>query len=324
MPEAEAVAPELGAEQLQSVIDGAEGALDNQVAEEDFAAGYDNPEFAPEGKGSVAPESAYNDEETPDNGSGDPKPSSDEPPDTDKTEARFAALEARLRKSEGKNGELIGKLKQIERAKSAPVEPKKKALSVVIDEDASLSELRTDEPEQAKAMARVAEITAEHVLASTAANVDARVIADAANSRARDMGKLDDRHEGWQDTISTPEFLAYAYKGGPNTEEQAYYRELRDAQDPSTSEVWASFETKYPEWGKDRGRMLNSGDVYETSQMLSQFDNYQAIEADKQKAADGKKSRLAKAAAPTKSTSTPQARRVQTAEEDLQAGYEAG
>lgn len=246
-------------------------------------------------------------------------------------EEQIAELQAKLRTSQSKVGEYNSKLINERKKNQAPAAEVPKAPTATDLKDAmgnneKLVALKEEFPEIGDALQDIVNQATSGVMESmpTAAKLDDLVKAGIAEAKGGLM--LDMKHSGWETTVVTEEFVEFAYEGGPNVEERGLYFNLRDGKDPRADKFFDALIEKYPIWGDEKGRLLQSGSHDDAIDIL---DQYSASRTAQNEGGDtvvippAKKGKvnLARSVAATKSTSTPAGKVTDTEEDDFVSGF---
>lgn len=135
-------------------------------------------------------------------------------------------------------------------------------------------------------------------------------------AEARQHAILDVKHEGWEDTIKTPEFMAWAHASGPTEIERTQLSQLQ-ATDPARYAVTQNeLIQKYPQWWASRGHLINSSKAADASKLLDEFKS-----SGKPKPS-GQRTRL-EAAIPVKGTGGGESRQTETDAEAMRRAFDA-
>lgn len=127
------------------------------------------------------------------------------------------------------------------------------------------------------------------------------------------------KHEKWQETINSPEFIAYAYIDGPTEEERVQHARLANTDPAGEKAMTATIAQKYPQWWGKFGHLINSDKPADAIKMLDQY-----VEHTKKPPpqATRSKSRL-EAAIPVKGAPNTDTRQTMSDEEAAQAGFDS-
>jgi hypothetical protein len=136
-----------------------------------------------------------------------------------------------------------------------------------------------------------------------------------AKAEARELAKLDARHEAWEDTIRTPEFTAWAFDGGPTQAEREAQAQLTDPVQAEAAQN--ALIRKYPQWWADKGALMDSPKSSDASKLLDAYSSAAQGRATTQQ----KRNRLAAAVTP-RGTQQP-AHDAVSDNEAAQAAFEA-
>lgn len=229
-------------------------------------------------------------------------------------EEQMAEMRKAMRKIQGKNGELNAKLQKLSEAQTAP--EIKKTLEELLAENPKMGYMKEEFQEMYESQQAAAEITRQSIMDDLPAG-----LSPEETKAMIDRGVLEVVHVGWQDTVKSEDFLAFAYQGGPSAEEVKEYLTAKRANDPESDIMFNTFMDQYPEWGDSKGRLLNSSYVSDAKNLLDQYEDHRSAPARK---AQINKTRLSKNVAATKSSSEGQAKRRQTAEEAFEEGFKNG
>jgi hypothetical protein len=140
-----------------------------------------------------------------------------------------------------------------------------------------------------------------------------------ARDEARRLARVDAAHDGWDETINTPEFKGWAFTGGPNAEELSQQRTLEQSNGAEAEAHMHALLQKYPQWWADRGHLIYSDKAADAIKLLDAFKA--SAEKPARPAADPVKAkkRLEDALTP-QGSSAPQ-RQIETEEDAFAAGF---
>jgi len=139
------------------------------------------------------------------------------------------------------------------------------------------------------------EVTTTFADAIKSAEARARATAIA---EARELARIDSRHEGWEETINSKEFIEWSYSGGPSPEERARYFALKRTAPDQAAAFFANFARTHPKWWGDRGALMDSDKSRDAIKLLDEY-----AEHSKSRVTQQKKQEKLRAAVPAKGTS---------------------
>ena len=143
-------------------------------------------------------------------------------------------------------------------------------------------------------------------------------IADA-KTEARELAKLDAKYDGWEDTIQTPDFQAWAFEGGPTQEERDQAAAVTD---PAKAEAAQNaLIRKYPIWWSEKGALMESPKSADAAKLLDNYTGHVTAQSKSKTTTQDKRNRLVAAVTP-KGTQQP-AREAVSDDEAAQAAFEA-
>lgn len=135
-------------------------------------------------------------------------------------------------------------------------------------------------------------------------------------TEARQHAILDIRHDGWEETINTPEFRAWAHVGGPTETERTQLSQLQMADPARYAIAQNDLIQKYPQWWASRGHLINSSKAVDAIKLLDEFKS-----SGKPKPS-GQRTRL-EAAIPVKGTGGGESRQTETDAEAMRRAFDA-
>jgi hypothetical protein len=142
----------------------------------------------------------------------------------------------------------------------------------------------------------------------------------ASARETREFARLDSKHDGWEDTINTPEFAAWTFSNGPTPTEQAQWRLLK-ADSPDKAEAYFSqFAERYPQWWAEKGKAMASSSAKDAIALLDGYQAHTKSISDKQKRDEKNAQRLEGAVMP-RSAGAPPGQPTQDDEAAFNAGY---
>lgn len=116
---------------------------------------------------------------------------------------------------------------------------------------------------------------------------------------ARQLAQIDLKHEGWETTINTPEFKAYALQGGPSLDRYSEFKALGQTDPAKAGEMLESFKSSFPEWWESKGSALFSGSAKDAITLLDSFSEH------RKKAEEEKGRRLSRETRLSRAVTTP-------------------
>lgn len=301
-----------------------------EQAEAELAAGFNRvrPE---ETEKQAGPVTMLTEEETP---STEAAPAVEATPaEADPLDARFAAYDAknneRLRKLEGHIGGLKSQLQQaLNTAKDVKAggkdAPTGDQITAAPIGSAKWAKLKEEFPEWGEA---IEEVLATRTPAPKADTTDIRrelateiqTRTTEARDEARQLARLDIKHEGWEQTVVSPEFETWGFANGPNEAERSQFKELTRTAPDKAAALQHDFAKKYPQWWAERGALMDSTNASDAIKLLDAFKEHQATAAQAAAVKQGKTNRLA-GAAPLKGAAVG-APRLLNDEDGLTVGF---
>lgn len=269
-------------------------------AEAKFEAGFlsitgDSEEEAPAKPEAVEDEpksdgdSAKGDEPAGEATEGVDPPDGDEPKKPEPTQAdQSRQFSKRLRKLEGKLGDLLESAnRQVDETDEGTKkrEEAEAALKRIEAIEKSVSEFAELDPLKDELLAQRAII--EDLTSQISGNPGSGVTSEEVERRIN-VAVLDTVHPDWQETTQTSEFEAFAFEGGPPSEEREEYNALlRSGKLEDAGAIEREWEEDFPDWWKDRGHAVFANSHKEVAQLLDRFaeQNRQADEERKQREA---------------------------------------
>lgn len=102
-----------------------------------------------------------------------------------------------------------------------------------------------------------------------------------ATASARELARIDLKHEGWEDTVKKPEFLTWSLEGGPDVARYQQIRELESTDRQKFGEATAALQADHPEWWKAKGAYIFSSRSTDAIALLDGFAEHtrKAVEA---------------------------------------------
>jgi len=347
---------ELNADQLDDIIEGEGDIIEDDEAEAAFAEAFED-ETTPLGEEDKDLEASGGEEEelgdadkvgsdkkedSPDDDDevvdkDKEKPSDDK--DKDKNKDEDADYKTQLRKANSKYGELNSKyltlkktseerFEKLEAKLKAPEKPTPEQVEEARKSTEKLDALKAEFPEwggafdeQNQNFQQQIKDLREEVLAKVPANSDKASDGTEEVDEKIAIGVLDIAHKGWKNTINTQDFQDFAFQDGPTTAERAVYFHLVRSEDPESSEMFAGFLEKYPDWGEKYGTLLGSSKASDVGELLDQFEEARTAQYNEDQLAAHRRSNLEKGTAATKGSSRVTRTAPATAEEGFAAGF---
>ena len=136
----------------------------------------------------------------------------------------------------------------------------------------------------------------------------------------REFAKLDSKHDGWEDTINTPQFAEWAFAQGPTAVEQAQWRMLKAQSPDKAEEFFKTFEERYPQWWQDRGALMASSVAKDAIALLDGYQAHTKAVSAKQQQQDKSKQRLEAAIQP-RGAGAPPGQPAEDEEAAFASGY---
>ena len=301
-------------DQLNTIIDEEGSTIDDSDAQAAFESSFDGSpvEVVDDEPKSEEPEAEQEEaEEEPEAEVAEPK-AAEKPEIT--AEERMEALEKRLRRSESRYGELNSKSKtqlaQIEALKKGREAPTEEQAKAAMEDGEKFKELARDFPEWAGATKEAMEFATREIRSSMP-DIDAlRKEMDDKLEFAEISRKLDKKHDGWENTINTEEFIKYAYDG-VSDEDRDLYLDLKSKNDPRADEQFSYMLDSNPDWAESNGKLLASNDAKDVIKFLDEFKATQTP----QDTGSSKKDRLRMNVAATNGSSKQSVKRNDSAED---------
>lgn len=134
---------------------------------------------------------------------------------------------------------------------------------------------------------------------------DLQGFVSASTRELREFAKLDSKHDGWEDTINTPQFAEWAFSNGPTPTDQAQWKLLKSDSPDKAEEFFKQFEQRYPQWWKERGSHMASSNAKDAIALLDGFQAHNTAVSDRKKQQDKSAQRLGAAITPTGAGAPP-------------------
>ena len=301
-------------DQLNTIIEEEGSTVDDSEAEEAFLASYEGDDTK------VVDDEPEEEEQEPEQEEVEEEPEADKEEEPEATkpaisaEDRMEAMEKRLRRSESRYGELNSKSKtqlaQIEALKKGREAPTEEQAKAAMEDGEKFKELARDFPEWAGATKEAMEFATREIRSSMP-DIDAlRKEMDDKLEFAEISRKLDKKHDGWENTINTEEFIKYAYDG-VSDEDRDLYLDLKSKNDPRADEQFSYMLDSNPDWAESNGKLLASNDAKDVIKFLDEFKATQTP----QDTGSSKKDRLRMNVAATNGSSKQSVKRNDSAED---------
>ena len=200
-------------------------------------------------------------------------------------------LEQRLKSLEGRIGKVLNFVDQATKATQASgaATPTQTQIAAATQDPKKWNELKKDFQEWGDAIDERLAIERESILKSIPkVDLDGirREFAESSQASASELRQkiaLDLAHEEWEETIKRPEFVEFAYSGGPTADEQSAFLNMRDGvrnelgqfdappQPEKADQFFNSFALKYPQWWAERGAFLASPHAKDAKKLLDKY-----------------------------------------------------
>ena len=242
-------------------------------------------------------------------------------------EAREKALREDYHRVESKFGRME---KQLQEALSRAAVPANANVRKALDSLPEFKEIQSDNPEYAKVFeALAANIAAPDVsgmLATMQDKLRAEYQAELVKLR------LETKHEGWEQTAKSPEFIEFVYTDGPTPQERNGLESIGKLMDEATKKGDVATANAYqnqwqarlneqirshPLWWANTGAAYYSDKVEDSITLLDKFKN-RAAEEPRDKTPD---KRLQRDVEPTKGNRPPAKPKPQTEREAMEAAF---
>lgn len=295
------------------------------AAEKEFLSGFDGTRQAPVPEKTETPPKADVKQGT----QATEKKPVDTPPASvvpKEIQALFGQLDHRFKSLEGRVGRVLTEIDRVtkETKKTGAPAPTKDQIEDASKSLAKWGKLKEDFAEWGEAIdERFAAERAEISKLIPQIDVDGfrkevsgvSELANASAQEARQLAVLDMKHDGWEETIKTPEFRKWSYESGPTDEEVSAYEHLRDGvrnelgqfiapvQPARADQMFKEFGLKYPQWWASRGAFISSPHARDAVKLL---DAYAKKDDGKVEETKQKNNQRLEAAVVPKGTSVPQ------------------
>lgn len=196
----------------------------------------------------------------------------------------IAGLQKQIRGFEarygGLNDEVTKLRKALATAKTAASDsgekPSQKQIAAALSNQAEMDKLTKDYPEFqpfAVALKEVHDLAAKASRTAPATPVQA-IDPEVIKREAREMAKLDMKHEDWEDVINTDEFLSFALDGGPSRDDYAALQQLRNPNGTLQRgylEKLNQIVKNHPQWWADKGAAFFSDKARDALRLLDAY-----------------------------------------------------
>jgi hypothetical protein len=126
-----------------------------------------------------------------------------------------------------------------------------------------------------------------------------RAAESRAEKRARELARVDAKHEDWEEKINTPQFAAWAYTDGPNTTEAKQLAALKRTAPDQAAVLLGDMARRYPKWWTERGALMESDRPADAIKLLDAYALHGKAEAER-----AKNQQRLEAAVPVKGTAS--------------------
>jgi hypothetical protein len=149
---------------------------------------------------------------------------------------------------------------------------------------------------------------------------DMGLTAEQISQRTRALGRLDAKHEDWEETINTPEFLAWSHENGPTEDERVYHKGLESTAPQQAAQYLSELMRKYPQWWGERGALFHSDSAKDAGKLLDAYAARNKAAAADEQTKKAQTKRLEAAVTP-QGVATPATKTQMTAEEAFEKGF---
>lgn len=193
----------------------------------------------------------------------------------------IADLQKQIREINGRYGAVndeVDKLrKALATAKAAVSDsgaaPTQKQIAAALSNQAEMDKLTQDYPEFTPFSTALKEVLAV-ANKSPAIPQTPTIDTEAIKREAREMAKLDGKHEDWEEVIQTDQFLDFALTGGPSRDEYAKLQQLRNPNGTLQRgylEGLNQMVKAHPDWWADKGAAFFSDKAKDALRLLDDF-----------------------------------------------------
>lgn len=263
--------------------------IDDTAAQAAFGEGFEGTEDT----AAKTPEAKKEPEKEPEKKAEAPAqaPAEEKPDPFKEVLGSLKSIDERLRRTEGRVGALQSAMDTAKRVSAAGGEaPTKTQVQDAAASSDKWNKLKEDFPDWADAVEeRFAALPKSQPvdlegLKRDIGNTFMTRIAESAQE-AREYARLDRKHDGWEETIQTPEFEAFLYADGPVKEHEEVRRLRGEAKqryadkDPAggnellrkAQEMEDAWPKQFPKWWGDRGHLANSTKAVDAIKLLDDF-----------------------------------------------------
>lgn len=173
-----------------------------------------------------------------------------------------------------------------ESAGGAAAAPSETQVKAALSDPKAWDRLKEDYPDWAKPVeAELAAMRSEIAKKGGSVDVDGvtRQVAEtltptmqAMERRARSLAVLDVKHEDWEDTVNTPEFIAWSLAGGPSKDAYMAMKTLEETDQRKAAQVRHGFAQQYPQWWAEKGAQIFDDSPKAAIKLLDEFKTHTA------------------------------------------------
>ena len=222
------------------------------------------------------------------------------------------ALE-RLSKAEGRLGNVLQKLNQLQAAQNKPVAstkatqqqsdkfPTQQQIKAALKDPEKVKQIMEDFP-SFKPMLEEIEYANSKIEELKSSIIDEDRLVERVREKTEEDA-LYKEYPTWTDDVKTPEFKRFSLEGGPSEAEFMQLQRMTQNNPIGAQNVINSWQGLYPDWWEDKGSLIFSDRPSDTRRIM---DMYSSVKDRQQEPPKPKKDRLRRAATP-RGTSQPPA-----------------
>ena len=195
-------------------------------------------------------------------------PEETEESEPDPLEARLKRQDDRLRNIDGKIGGMLNKIDSLATtAQAAPAQDDAESTPDVKDLDMEdyeeLTPLRDQTVSNREKIEKIEQKSAQDL------------------KDARELGKVDEKHPGWEERVATREFLDYALEEGPSSDDYMNVNVLLEeaktnpASQVKADQILSGWQTTHSSWWKKRGLNIFSSRASHLNELLDGYEERQ-------------------------------------------------
>jgi TolA-binding protein len=137
----------------------------------------------------------------------------------------------------------------------------------------------------------------------------------------REFAKLDRKHDGWEETINTPQFEEWTFSNGPTPTERAQWKLMKAGSPEQAEQFFQSFAQRYPQWWTEKGSLMASDQAKDAIALLDGYVQHNQTVSTKQKQQAKNTQRLEAAITPQGAGAPPSGQPTQDEEAAFRSGY---